>query len=268
MMRFGLFVALLAAAIAFPPTLPKAATGKAKVDAVYEISLAGWGIARANLDLALDRGRYDASVYMEPKGVAKIVTAVKTSVSASGRVRSGSVEPAKYRVRAEEIRRPVAVDMTLSRGNVTKLRAQPPLAERPGRVAVTNAHKRGIVDPLSSGLLPIRTADGSDACNNRLKIFDGWTRYDVTLYSKGRRRVETEGFSGQVTVCGARWVPVSGHRPAKREVQYLANNKQLEMWVVPIPSQRVAIPYRVTIATPNGEIKVEPSRLVISGEGV
>ena len=268
MMRLGLFAAVVAAATAAPSTLPHAATGAVTVDAVYEISLAGWGIARANLDLKIQNGNYDASIFMAPKGVAKIVTAVQTSVSAAGEVNRGRVQPKKYSVRAKEIARPVAVDMTLRSGSVTNLKAVPPLAKRPGRVAVTAQHKRGIVDPLSSVLLPIRTSDGSDACGNRLKIFDGWTRYDVKLYRKGKRQVSTEGYSGPVVVCGARWVPVSGHRPAKKEVQYLANNKALEMWVVPIPSEGVAIPYRVTIGTPNGEIKVEPSRLVISGTGV
>lgn len=247
---------------------PARAKDEVTIDATYEISIAGWGIARATMDLGVGDGRYEASLFMKPKGVAKIVTAVRTSVSAAGRYTDGKVRPTRYRVRASEIDRPVAVDMTMRAGTVTGLSAVPPLKERPGRIPVTAAHKRDILDPLSSGLLPIGTADGRDACDNTLRIYDGWTRYDVTLYPKGRTTVATEGYSGPAVICGARWVPIAGHRPAKKEVQYLARNEALEMWVVPIPSARVAVPYRVTIGTPNGEIEIEPSRFVINGAGV
>jgi hypothetical protein len=244
------------------------AASKVEVEADYEISIAGWRIAQAKSSLAISDGRYDADIFMMPKGVARIVTAVRTSVEASGRVSGGRVLPSRYKVRSAETDRPVAVDMTLRGGDVASLRARPPLKQRPGRVPVTGAHKRGIVDPLSSGLLPISRADGRDACDHTLEIFDGWTRYDVRLYYKGTERVSIEGFSGAIPVCGARWVPVSGHRPQKKEVQYLADNKRLEMSVLPLPNARVAIPYRVSIGTPNGEILIKPSRMQISGAGV
>lgn len=242
--------------------------GDVKVDATYEISIAGWGIARATLDLKYQQGKYSADLLMLPKGVARIVTAVRTSVESEGRLRGDKVEPSRYRVRATETDRPVSVDMALNAGNVTKVNARPPLKQRPGRVAVTTAHKRGIVDPLSSGLIPIRSQDGRDACDRTLKIYDGWTRYDVRLKYKGQREVSTQGFTGKVAVCAARWVPVSGHQPEKKEVQYLADNTDLEMTVVPIPAAGVAIPYGVAIGTPNGRIVIEPSAMNISVTGV
>jgi len=245
-----------------------AASPSVKVDGTYEISIAGWGLARATLDMTYENGRYDADLLMVPKGVARIVTAVRTSVAAAGEVRGSNVLPSRYKVRATQTSKPVSVDMSMRRGTVTRVSARPPLKRLPGRVAVTNGHKRNIVDPLSSGLMPIRTQDGRDACKRTLKIYDGWTRYDVRLSFKGHRQVSTEGFSGKVAVCAARWVPVSGHRPAKKEVKYLAANTNLEMTVVPIPDAGVAIPYSVTIGTPNGTIQIEPSRLQISGTGV
>ena len=245
-----------------------AGSSSVKIDAVYEISIAGWGLARATLDMTYENGRYDADLLMVPKGVARIVTAVRTSVAASGTVRGQTVLPSAYRVRATETNRPVAVDMQMGGGAVRSERARPPLKKLPGRVEVTGAHKRGVVDPLSSGLIPIRTQDGRDACNQTPKIYDGWTRYDVRLSFKGMRNVQTDGYTGKVAVCAARWVPISGHRPHKKEVQYLEANRDLEMTVVPIPAAGFAIPYGVAIGTPNGKIRIEPSSLRISGTGV
>jgi len=265
-----LIPATLAAALTVVSFLapPATAGNGVKVDATYEISLAGWSLARASLDMTYERGRYEAELLMKPVGVARIVTAVRTSVAASGTVRGTRVLPSRYRVRASETDRPVAVDMNLRSGTVAQVSARPPLKARPGRVPITGAHRRGIVDPLSSGLCPIRTADGRDACTRTLKIYDGWTRYDVRLSYKGSRRVETEGFSGKVAVCGARWVPVAGHRPAKREVQYLERNRDLEMTVMPIPEAGIAIPYSVAIGTPNGKIRIEPSAMRVSATEV
>ncbi|WP_162408753.1 DUF3108 domain-containing protein [Acuticoccus sediminis] len=260
---------IFAATLAAVPLAATPAAADIKVDATYEISIAGWGIARANMNFTLDKSGYKADIFMRPKGVATIVTAVRTSVSVDGQATSrGEVYPSNYSVSAEEIARPVRVTMKMRSGNVTSLRAQPPLKDRPGRVPVTDAHRRGVVDPLSSGLIPAKAPDARDACNHVMKIFDGWTRYDVKLYYKGRRKVETQGYSGTGTVCGARWVPVAGHRPAKPEVQYLERNKALEVTVVPLPGAGYAIPYQVRIGTPNGEILIEPSAFSISGTGV
>ena len=245
-----------------------AAPPSVKVDATYEISIAGWGLARGTLDMSYNDGKYDADLLMVPKGVARIVTAVRTSVAASGALRGQTVLPSAYRVRATETDKPVSVDMQMSGGAVRNERARPALKKLPGRIEVKGAHKRGIVDPLSSGLIPIRTQDGRDACNRTLNIYDGWTRYDVRLNYRGMRDVKTEGFTGKVAVCGARWVPISGHRPQKKEVQYLEANTDLEMTVVPIPAAGIAIPYGVAIGTPNGKIRIEPSSLRISGTGV
>lgn len=264
--RAGAVAALALALVATPLPLANARS-TVTVDADYQISIAGWNVARVDVDLSVDGRRYDGSLFMQPNGVAQIVTAVKTSVAANGRISRGRILPGSYRVRATDTRRPVSVDMRLNGGTVTSLRASPPLRDQPGRVPVTSAHKRGIVDPLSSGLIPIRRADGRDACDHTLEIFDGWTRYDVRLYFKGTERVSTEGYSGTIPVCGARWVPVAGHRPGKKEVRYLANNKQLEMSVLPLPNAGVAIPYRVSIGTPNGTILIQPTRMRLSGAG-
>lgn len=258
---------VLAAALVLGPSAgPQAASAKTSVSGTYEISIAGWNLARVNLRLELGGGRYDADLSMRPAGVATIVTAVRTEVAADGRFGNGAVSPQNYTVRAEEIERPVVVDMKLARNAVTAVRAEPPMRGK-GRVPVTSAHKRGIVDPLSSGLVPIAGDDLRGACDHVLKIFDGWTRYDVTLYHKGETRVSTAGYSGPAVVCGARWVPVSGHRPTKKEVQYLAANRALEMTLVPLPGEGFAIPYQVRIGTPNGEIVIKPSALSIKGAG-
>ena len=55
-------------------------------------------------------------------------------------------------------------------------------------------------------------------------------------------------YSGRIIVCGARYVPVAGHRSTRKAVQEMADNKRLEVWLaeVVLPHLSVAVQVRVT----------------------
>ena len=59
-----------------------------------------------------------------------------------------------------------------------------------------------------------RAARPTAPASRRIKVFDGWTRFDVELYFKGMKAVDggADTYAGQVVVCGARFIPVAGHR--------------------------------------------------------
>lgn len=236
----------------------------------YRISFAGIPLATATLDLAMNGSTYHAGVRMVPSGVGNLVTAVRTRVDASGRVRRGLVDPARYFVEAHDREKGLRVSMTMRGRSVASLEALPPLRPHPDRVPVLASHKRGVVDPLSSGLMPYPGSApiGPKACERTLKIFDGWTRYDVRLSWRRSEMVKVGDYEGPAAVCGARWVPVSGHRNNREAVAYLKANTGLEAWLIPIPGEDVLIPYRMSIRTRNGLIVVEAQDLSIRASQV
>ena len=84
-------------------------------------------------------------------------------------------------------------------------------------IPVTASNKTNVVDPLSAFLVPLDQPGvpiGHRACNRTVRVFDGWTRYDVQLYYKETKAIDggSDTYSGRIIVCGARYVPVAGHR--------------------------------------------------------
>jgi hypothetical protein len=246
-----------------------AAADSTTVAGDYRIAFAGIPLASAAIKLTIDDASYDGSIFMQPSGVGNIVTAIRTQVAADGRIRRGQLDPRNYFVEASDRSKGIRVNMSMSGGSVRSLDAQPPLKPHPDRVAVKAGDKRGIVDPLSSGLMPYpaNAALGAKACERTLKIFDGWTRYDVRLHFRRMETVTVGDYAGPAAVCGARWVPISGHRNGRKEVEYLKANKGLEAWLMPVPGQDFLMPLKVAIQTRNGVITVEARDLKISASG-
>jgi len=242
-----------------------AAAEKREVDAKYKIFVAGIPLANASLDLTMDGGRYDARIRMTPTGIGTIVTATRTTVEAAGAVNGRTVLPTRYYVSAKDYENEISVDMRMSGGSVSNVNASPPLRPAPTRIPVTQKHMRGVVDPLSSGLMiyPSGRALDAKACNRTLEIFDGWTRYDLKLSYRRTTDVAVGDYEGPAVVCGARWVPVAGHQPEREAVKYLKANRGLSVTLIPIPDAGVLIPAAVELETKSGLIQVQAQELSI-----
>ena len=60
-------------------------------------------------------------------------------------------------------------------------------------------------------------------------------------------------------VCAARYVPIAGHRRDRPATKFMADNKDLEVWLAPIERDHVLIPFRVSVRTMIGTTVVEAS---------
>lgn len=235
----------------------------------YSMSIAGLPFAKGRLSMAIKGDLYAARAKIATWGVAKIIVESKTYAEASGRFRR-SVRPAKYTLDSKTEEYNMNVRMRLSGGAIRNLTAKPPLRKLPDRIPVRARHKANVLDPLSAAIIPYRMKNGKigkDACKKTVPIFDGWSRFDVKLHFRRFADVRTEGYKGKAAVCGARWVPVAGHRPNKKTVIYLKQNKDLEAWLIPVPGSNFLIPYRMSIRTKSGKMVIQNKRFVVNGKG-
>jgi hypothetical protein len=149
---------------------------------------------------------------------------------------------------------------------VTGVDITPPFEDKPDRVPVRDKDKRGIVDPVGAFIIAVPGADplvGPAACSRTIPVFDGFTRFDVRLAYVGQRRVTATGYSGPVAVCALRYVPIAGHRPDRPGTKFMAENKNIEMWLAPIESARVLLPYRISVKTMIGTAVIEASEFKV-----
>lgn len=256
-MKGAMAAAAFVAALSAVPPSGAAVAREGEVQALYAASFMGIGIAKGALSVKVERGAYAAKLHISTAGLARIVSSEESFVDAKGYV-GRSLVPSTYELmsRGDTV---TQVSMALGGGNVRSLRAIPELVEYDDRVPVTAAAKRRVVDPLSAAILPITRDDKSDdksVCDRTLPVFDGWTRYDINLSYTGTDPVDIPGYKGDAVHCSARWVPVAGHREGTKSTEYMRDNRDLDVWFVPMAEGRVMVPSKISVQTMRGLLLV------------
>jgi hypothetical protein len=236
---------------------PAAGTWEAR----YGVSLIGLPIGTANVTAAIDNARYRIEVQARLTGLAGMVSGGKGAGSASGALNGTRTASAGYAASGSNGRESRTVRMAVSAGNATDVEIVPPVIKKPDAIPLTEAHKRGITDPVSALLMPV--AAGQDpisaaACDRQIQIFDGNARYDIALSFAGTRTVRSKGYEGPVAVCKARYIPIAGHRDGKA-ARYMAENRDIEAWLAPVAGSRLVAPYRIAVRSEIGMVVIEAS---------
>ena len=78
-------------------------------------------------------------------------------------------------------------------------------------------------------------------------------RYDLQLAFKRIETVSSQaGYQGLVVVCAVHFTPIAGHVPDRYALRYIADLRDMEMWLAPIAGTRIVAPYRISVPTPIG----------------
>jgi hypothetical protein len=237
-----------------------------KVD--YNIWLGPLPLGQADLAANVDGSRYKMQLQVRLTGLAGLLTGGKGAGTAAGSVGGGQPVPASFALTSRSSDNQRTVRMGLAGGSVAALDITPPLDERSDRVPVRDSHKRGVVDPISSLLMPaIARGELTDPanCNRTIPVFDGGARYDIVLRYSETKTIEKPGYKGPVIVCNARYVPLAGHRPDKPGTKFMEDNRDMAVWLAPVEGARLLLPMRIEVRTPSGMSLIEASRWTADG---
>jgi Protein of unknown function (DUF3108) len=236
--------------------------------ATYRVSLVGLPIGAVNLSADLTPTSYSIAGDAKVTGVAKLFVANAHGASAGkGAIVQGRVSPESFATIASSSNMTRTIRMTLAGNTVTGIDIAPPFQDKPDRVPLGPGDKHNVVDPVGAVVLPAPTSGSilsPGACNRTVAIFDGYTRFDVNLTYVGERRVSAKGYEGPVAICAARYVPISGHSRDRPATKFMADNKDLEVWLAPIASDHVLIPFRVSVRTMIGTTIIEAQEFRLS----
>ena len=246
-----LFAAALAGA-----GLTGAAQAQGKLEARYTVTLAGIALGTGVWVIDIAPEQYTAVASGRTTGLVKLISDGSGSGGARGTIAGASMLPTSYASSTTSDKRSDEVRMTLRAGAVKDVAAEPPLEPSPDRVPVTEAHRKGVVDPMSAALIPVAGKGevlAPDACKRKLAIFDGRQRVDIDLVFKRMDQVKADkGYQGPVVVCQVLYTPVAGHRPERPAIKYLIAQRDMEIWLAPIAGTRVLVPFRFSVPTPFG----------------
>jgi hypothetical protein len=253
------FVAMLAL-----PAAPASAQGK--LDARYEVTLAGIPVGRGAWVIDIADDQYSASASGGTSGLLKAFASGTGTGASQGRIVNGALLPQAYSATVHSSKKSETIRMSLNAGNIKEFAIDPEPPVDPDRILVTDAHRRGVLDPMTGSLLRVPgSADpvSPEACRAGTAIFDGRMRYEIKLDYKRMEHVRAEkGYSGPVVVCAVYFTPVSGYIPDRAAIKWLASQRNIEAWFAPIAGTRVLVPFRMMIPTPLGMGVLEATQFV------
>jgi hypothetical protein len=238
---------------------PAAAQGK--LEAKYEASLAGIPVGKGGWIIDVSDDSYTAAAQGGTSGLLKAFAGGSGTGASAGRMVAGTLVPSTYNATTTSSKKSETIKMVLTSGYVKEFSIEPEPPVDPDRLPVTDAHRRNVLDPMTGSLLRVPgTGDvlAAESCRTGIAIFDGRMRYDLKLDYKRMENVKAEkGYHGQAVVCALYFTPVSGHIPDRAAIKYLAAQRNIEVWFVPIAGTRVLVPFKVTVPTPLGTAALE-----------
>lgn len=227
----------------------------------YALSLMGISIGSAYASGVVDRN-YRIDISMRTSGLANLVNNTKGAATASGGLTAAGPSPAAYANTTSNEDDVRTVRMSLASNAVRMVEVKPEPWDAEQRIPVTEGNKKRVVDPVSALIMNVpqgQELTGPAACNRTISVFDGVTRFDVALTYSGEQTASTAGYSGPVAVCSARYTPIAGHRPDSKSTRYMAENRDINVWLAPLPEARVVVPIHIDMKTGAGDLLIEAS---------
>jgi hypothetical protein len=260
-MLSGLCAGVLLLLAGVPP-----AAAQGRLDAQYEATLSGIPVGKGAWTIDISDDQFTASAFGGTSGLLKSFTGGSGTGAALGRVVNGNPVATNYTATTTTSRKSEAIHLSLVNGNIREYGIDPEPPVDPDRIPVTEAHRRGVYDPMTGSMLRVPgPADpvSPEACRTGAGIFDGRMRYDLKLDFKRMETVKAErGYRGPVVVCSVYFSPVAGYIPDRPVIKYLAAQRNIEIAFAPVAGTRILVPFWMKIPTPLGPAMLEATQFI------
>ena len=257
---------LVLAALASLLVLPHPTFAQGRLDAQYEATLAGIPVGKGAWVVDIADDQFSASVSGGTAGLLKAFASGSGTGAAQGRVVGGALIATNYVASTTTSKKIESIHIVLANGNVKEYGIEPQPPVDPDRIPVTDAHRRGVYDPMTGAMLRVAgTGDPltPDACRTGAAVFDGRMRYDLKLDFKRMDNVKSEkGYRGPVVVCALYFTPIAGYIPDRPVIKYLAAQRNIEIAFAPIAGTRILVPFWMKIPTPLGLAMLEATQFI------
>jgi hypothetical protein len=243
-------------ALLYAASAVSVASAETKHVTEYDVKLGILPIATANFASEFNGRDYKITGSIRSAGIANIMKRVSAETSVAGRIQGDRLQSERYNLVYKLGKRTRVYDVVYRNGNVTDTTiTPPPRRNQENWVPVTPGDLRSVLDPLSGLIFPA----GAKVCAGRVAVYDGESRMDLMLKEEGTRSFETRGFKGDVIVCTVRYVPKSGFRRGRSDIEYLKKTP-MEVWFAKAEATNVYAPIYASIPTRMGQVHVTAVR--------
>ena len=247
---------------------PQPAFAQGRLEAHYEATLAGIPVGRGVWNIEIADDVFSAVASGGTSGLLKAFTGGSGTGAAQGRVVGGALVSTNYTASTITAKKSETIRMVLSNGNIREYGIEPEPPVDSDRLPVTEAHRRGVYDPMTGSMLRVPGFGDPltpEVCRVGAGIFDGRMRYDLKLDFKRMETVKAEkGYHGPVVVCAVYFTPVAGYIPDRPVIKYLAAQRNIEIAFAPVAGTRILVPFWLKIQTPLGPALLEATQFITS----
>ena len=241
-----------------------AGRGTTQITANYGVYWAGLHFGDVRLDITVRSSDYEMKGDGRFSVLGGLIYEWRGSTTSAGNLSTSGPKPSLYTLSYSGGDKHGDVRISFADGTVSDVSISPKKRPNPKNIPVTKEQLRGVLDPMTGAFLRARP-NLSDAdlrvCDETIPAFDGKLRFDIVLVPKQQRRIESkkpEGYSGLAAVCGVKFVPISGFRPGDRGINFMSSHAdEIEVWLVPLPSTALYVPYRISVPTAFGSGSAE-----------
>src|SRR6478672_5250735 len=146
--------------------LPGVAQAQGKLEAHYEASLSGIAVGKGTWAIEIGEDAYSAAAQGATAGLLKAFSGGTGTGEVQGRVVNGALVPGQYNASINS-KKSETIRINILNGNVKDFAIEPQPPVDPDRIVVTEAHKKGVIDPMTSTMVRVPgTGDvlSPDAC--------------------------------------------------------------------------------------------------------
>jgi len=237
------------------------ASAQTNFHADYVISFARITVGDVAVNGDISGAAYAISASGRIGGAARLLANGEAHLTTRGTTAGTRLTPTNFVFKINSPDDPLDVKMVIENGNVTEVTTSPPSGDG---VPMSDADRRGILDPLSALLLPaVDAGDGltKEVCQHTLPIFDGRHRYDLQLSFKRFDKITvSKGYAGPVVVCSVSYRPIAGHQESIPLVKYLAESREIEVAFAPVAGTGLLAPVRLVIANLLANLMIQAKR--------
>src|SRR5215472_19135775 len=153
--RIARWFRLTSAAVVTVCLLGGHAGAQGKLDARYTATLAGVPIGKGTWVIEIGDDQFTASASGMTTGLLRVFATGQGNGASRGTVRGDNLAPTTFVSTINNDKRVEELRIVLSAGTVKDLVLDPPTTPSPDRVPLTDAHRRGVIDPMSAGLIRV-----------------------------------------------------------------------------------------------------------------
>jgi hypothetical protein len=231
----------------------------ARITAVYRVDLGNFNLGTFKLTTTFRGEEYQ----MRGEGRFTILQGLiyewRGVTASAGRVTSQGPAPAMYALNYSDGGKKTAqLRMTFDDRGVSSVSMFPGKRPNPRTIPVTQEQLEGVLDPMSGAFLSAHSENPNgdlNVCNQTLPVFDGLQRFDLVITPKRAVNVKRStpgGYAGPAVICAVKFIPIAGYQPDNPGIRLMSQTNEIEVWLIPVRSTKMYVPYRIVLPTPIG----------------